>query len=266
MRPVLPVVVLIATALLSGCGLLPDKIDETADWSVSKLYSEAKTNLNDGDYETAVKYYDLVMARFPFGPYAQQAQIDIAYTHYKDNEPDAALAALDRFIKNNPQHPHVDYAYYLKGVVNFSRGQSFFDRWLPQDKSERDQGAAKESFYDFQELAQRFPDSKYTVDARQRMLFLRNNVAAYEIKAAGYYMKRGAYLAAANRAEYVIEHYQGTPIMPEAVAILFEAYSELGLDTLAGDARRVLEKNYPQHPALTGESREDNCILWIICV
>lgn len=266
MRPVLLVTVLLATALLQGCGLLPDKIDETADWSASKFYAEAKEALNDGDYTTAVEYYDSLMARFPFGHFAQQAQVDIAYAHYKDNEPDAALAALDRFIRNNPQHPHVDYAYYMKGVVNFSRDQSFFERWLPQDKSERDQGASKESFFDFQELVRRFPDSKYSADARSRMLFLRNNVAAYEIKAASYYMKRGAYVAAANRAEYVIENYQGTPIMPEAVAILFEAYDKLGLDGLAKDARRVLEQNYPDHPVVTGADKNSDCILWLFCV
>lgn len=264
-RPYLLLLVGLFTLFLSGCSLLPDEIDPTEDWSASKLYSEAKLNMQEEDYTTAIELYDKLMARFPFGRFAQQAQIDIAYCHYKDQEPDAALASLDRFIKTNPKHPHVDYAYYMKGLVNFNRGRGLIERWLPQDPSERDPGAARESFYDFEELAKRFPQSKYSADARQRMLFLRNNLGQYEVNVASYYMKREAYLAAANRAQYAIERFQGTPAMYEAIGILYLAYTKLGLDDLAADARRVMELNYPDHPFLKGKDIEEECTLWLFC-
>ncbi len=266
LTPVVLVLNLLLISTLSGCSWLPDEIDETKDWSASKTYTEAKENLNDGDYEQAIKLFDLVLARFPFGKYAQQSQIDIAYTHYKANEPDAALASLDRFIKTNPRHPHVDYAYYMKGIVNFNRGQSFITRYIPQDTSERDPGAAREAFYDFEALVKRFPDSKYTEDARMRMLFLRNNLAQHEVNVARYYMTRGAYLAAVNRSQYALERFQGAPAVGDAVGIMIRAYEALEMNDLADNARRVLKLNYPEHPVLTGADKEDDCWLWLICV
>lgn len=257
---------LLIASVLTSCGLLPDKIDKTSDWSASKIYSEAKSAMNDGDYTQAIEYYDLVLARFPFGKYAQQSQIDIAYAHYKGSEPDAALASLDNFIKTNPRHPHVDYAYYMKGLVNFTRGDSFITRFIPQDPSQRDPGAAREAFFDFETLTKRHPDSKYAEDARMRMLYLRNNLAQHEVNVARYYMKRGAFLAAANRAQYAIERFDKAPAIHDAIGILFRAYEALGMDELAENAHRVMELNYPEHPVLTGADKEDNCWLWLICV
>ncbi len=232
--------------LLAGCSLLPEEIDETKDWSASKLYNEAKDQLNDGNYETAIKYFESLEARYPFGPYAQQAELEVAYAYYKFDEPDSAIAAADRFIKIHPRHPNVDYAYYLRGLANFGRGQSLIDRYLPLDPSERDPGAARHSFQDFGELVRKFPNSRYAEDARQRMIFLRNNLAMYEVHVADYYLRRSAYVAAANRAEYVIQHYDRTPAIPRALEILVQAYRKMDMNSLAQDAQRVLQMNFPR--------------------
>jgi outer membrane protein assembly factor BamD len=244
----LPLMLLFST----GCSLLPEQIDETKNWSANKFYSEAKHSLNQGDYEGAIRYYEMLEARYPFGRYAQQAQLEVAYAYYKYNEPDSAIAAADRFIKMHPQHPHVDYAYYLKGLVNFNRGRDLMEKLLPQDSSEHDQHAARQAFHDFKALISKFPESRYAEDARQRMLFLRNNLARYEVNVAEFYMRRQAYVAAANRAKYVIENYQHTPAVIDAVAIMSDAYRMMGMPELADDARRVLELNAPAHPANAG--------------
>ncbi|MCU7905333.1 MAG: outer membrane protein assembly factor BamD [Candidatus Thiodiazotropha sp. (ex Epidulcina cf. delphinae)] len=230
------------TLLLSGCSM-PEQLDVTKEWSASQFYSEAKTALLDGEYDQAIKHYNGLQARFPFGRYATQAQLDIIYAHYKNGEPDSAIAASDRFIKLNPQSPFVDYAYYMKGLANYNRNQSFLTSILPTDPSERDAGAALDAFNDFAELVRRYPESKYSADARQRMLYLRNNLAKYQIHIARYYMKRGAYLAAANRANRVVTHFQRTDAVQEALEIMVDAYHRLGMDSLADDAQRVLALN-----------------------
>ena len=240
---------LLAAALGVGCGWFP-KTDPTVDWSAQKLYTEAKASLTSGDYEQAIRYFGLLEARYPFGRYAQQAQLEIAYAYYKYDEPDAAIAAADRFIQLYPRHPNVAYAYYLKGLANYNRGRGLVERYVPQDPSERDPGTALQSFQDFSELIKRFPDSKYAKDAAQRMLFLRNNLAQHEVHVANYYMRRRAYVAAANRAKYVIENYQRTPAVPEALVIMAKAYKLLGLDQLSDDALRVLRLNFPDHPGI----------------
>ena len=236
--------------LLGACSMLPEQKDETKDWTAKQLYTRAKGDLNSGDYENAVRHYEILEARYPFGRYAQQAQVDMAYAYYKQDEPDSAIATLDRFIRTYPRHPNVDYAYYLKGLTNFNRGQTLVDRFLPHEPAERDPGASRQAFLDFSELVKRFPDSKYAEDASQRMLFLRNNVAAYEIHVADYYIRRGAWLAAANRARYVIENYQGTPAVYDALGVLEHAYSLMGLEDLRKDVLRVIATNYPDHPSL----------------
>jgi outer membrane protein assembly factor BamD len=236
--------------VLAGCGLLQrGGDDETKGWSASKLYSEARSALNSGDFETAIKYYQTLEARYPFGRHAQQGLLDIGYAYYKFEEPDSAIAAADRFIKTYPLHPNIDYAYYLKGLVNFNRGLGPIERYVPIDASERDPAAAQQSFDDFAELVRRFPHSKYSEDARQRMTYLLNNLAQHEVHVADFYMRRGAYLAAANRAKYVVEHYPNTPATPEALRIMVDAYTKLGLPEMAGDARRVLELNQPEQTA-----------------
>jgi outer membrane protein assembly factor BamD len=249
MRPASLAAAVLVGLVVAACGLLP-KADETAGWSAQKLYSEAKEALTDGDYERAIGYYEKLEARYPFGKYAQQAMLEIAYAYYKDEEPDSAIAAADRFIRTYPRHPNVDYAYYLKGLANFNRGKGIVEKYLPQDPTERDPGAALQSFEDFSELVRRFPHSKYAADAAQRMRFLRNNLAAYEVNVAEYYLRRGAYLAAANRVSHVIEQYQRTPAVPDALVVMAEAYKMLRLDKLSQDALRVLRLNFPNHPGI----------------
>lgn len=239
-------VLFIATA----CSLLPDQIDETKNWSAERIYTEGKDALGSGEYETAIKLFETLEARYPFGRYAQQAQLEVIYAYYKYNEPVSAVAAADRFIKLYPRHPFVDYAYYLKGLANFNAGRGLVERYLPQDLSQRDPGAARQAFQDFDDLVKRFPSSKYTPDAAQRMIYLRNNLAKYEVNVASYYMKRNAFVAAANRAKYVVENYPRTPAVPDALGILAKAYKVMELNDLSSDALRVLELNYPTHPAL----------------
>lgn len=228
---------------LAGCGFFGREYDQTEGWSASKLYAEAASEMDAGSYTRAIELYEKLEARYPFGRYAMQAQLDVAYAHYKAEQPEEAVAAADRFIKLYPQNPYVDYAYYLKGIVNYNRSVGFLDKYIPTDPSQRDPGAALDAFADFSELVQRFPDSKYAVDARQRMVYLRNNLARHEVNVARYYIKREAFVAAANRANYVIEHYQRTPAVEDALETLIEAYRALGEDQLARDAQQVLELN-----------------------
>lgn len=245
-------VLVLAATLLSGCSLFGDgeENDRTKNWSASKLYSEAKASLSGGDFETAIKYYESLQARFPFGQFAQQALIDVAFAYYKTGEPESAIASADRFIKLYPTHPNVDYAFYLKGLSNFNRGSGFIERYLPQDVSQRDSGASQASFASFSELVNRFPQSRYAEDSRQRMLFLRNNLAYYELRVADYYMRRGAYIAAARRAAGVVANYDRTPAIPYALRIMTDAYEKLDMADLSNDSNRVLRMNYPEHPAM----------------
>ncbi|GAB4357898.1 MAG: outer membrane protein assembly factor BamD [Gammaproteobacteria bacterium] len=232
-------------AFIAGCAGTQE-YDETRDWSAAKFYSEAKAALQAGDYEQAIKHYETLESRFPYGRYAQQAQLEVAYAYYRYDEPDSAIAAIDRFLKLNPLHPYVDYAMYLKGLVNFNRGVGFLDRWIEDDYSKRDQQAARQAYRDFEALIKKFPDSRYASDARQRLVYLRNTLAMHEVHVARYYMKRAAWVAAANRARQVIQNYQGTPATPEALLILVKAYRALEMNNLAEDAKRVLARNYPE--------------------
>ncbi|WP_455233830.1 outer membrane protein assembly factor BamD [Thiogranum longum] len=234
---------LLTAFFILGCAGTPD--DELENVSANELYSRAKTALNSGDYETAITTFEKLEARYPFGKYAQQAQLEIAYAYYKFDEPDSAIAAADRFIRNNPGNPHLDYAYYLKGLVNYNLGADFIDRVAGREPSERDTRALRDAFNDFTQLVKQFPNSRYAEDSKQRLVFLHNQLAQYEINVANYYMRRGAYVAAANRAKYVVENYQRTPAAKEALKVLVEAYSEMGMDDLADDAQRVLDVNVP---------------------
>ena len=241
-----PAAAMLAAAMLAGCASWGETPDPTRDWSAQRLYDAAKDRLESGDYEKAIEYYEKLEVRYPFGPLAMQAQLDIVYAYYKSTEPASALAAADRFIKLHPLHPNVDYAYYLKGLVTFGEDRSVLDRLFPKDRSEHDPDAALRSFRVFEELVQRFPGSRYSEDSRQRMLYLKNVLAAHEVRVARYYMKRGAWLAAANRARYVVENYQGTPAVSDSLAIMATAYRRLGLDDLSADVVRVLELNAPE--------------------
>jgi outer membrane protein assembly factor BamD len=245
LRRVLTLISLVLFLGPAGCGLLPEVQEETAGWSAQKLYSEAKDNLNGGNYERAIKLYETLESRYPYGRYAQQAQLDIAYAYYKDNEALSAITAADRFIKLHPNHPNVDYAYYLKGLANFTENSGVFAGLVEQDMSERDQKAAKDAFDSFKELSTRFPDSKYTPDALARMKYLVNAIAYNEIHVAKYYLKRQAYVAAANRADNVVKNYPQTPAVEEALAIMVVSYDKLGIKDLRDDAMRVLKMNFP---------------------
>ena len=235
---------------LSACSYFGEKDDETASWDADRLYAEAKGQLDSGYYSQAVENYQKLETRFPFGTHAQQALLDLAYAYYKDDEPESAISACERFIKLYPQNVHVDYAYYLKGLTNFNRGKGLTDRFLPTDESQRDPGAALRAFQDFSELVKRFPESEYVEDAEQRMRYLRNNLAQNEVHIANYYMRRGAFLAAVNRARYVVENYPRTPAVPDALVLMAKAYRILEMNDLLEDALRVLELNYPNHPGI----------------
>jgi outer membrane protein assembly factor BamD len=237
------ITILIAMILLSGCGIIGKEFDETEGWTASELYNKAARELDAANYTRAIDLYKKLEARYPFGRYAMQGQLDIAYAYYKGDEPEQAVAAADRFIKLYPQNPYVDYAYYLKGVVNYNRSIGFLDRFVPIDTSQRDPGSALDAFNDFAELIRLYPDSKYAADARQRMLHLRNNLAEGELHVARYYMERGAYVAAVARAQYVVERYQRTGAVEDALELMAQAYDRLGEERLASDARRVLTMN-----------------------
>jgi outer membrane protein assembly factor BamD len=234
----------IASAI-AGCGFLSSKEDETANWSAGKLYAEAKEAEADGTWDKAAKYLEKLEARYPYGQFAVQAQLELAYVYWKADDIGSALAACDRFIKLHPNHPTVDYAYYLKGLINFNEDQGFAGYVSTQDLTERDPKAARDAFDAFKELATRFPNSKYTPDAIQRMNYLVNAMASHEVHVARYYMKRGAYLAAANRSQVAIKTYPSAPAVEQALFILVAAYEKLGMEDLRADAERVLLKNYP---------------------
>ena len=237
--------------ILQGCETLnssesSSELDkEYVGWDAAKFHENAKSAMEAENYQKSIKLYETLEARYPFGEYAAQAQLDIAYVYYKNGDPEAAIAATDRFIKIHPRHASVDYAYYLKGLVNFNRSIGFIERFLPTDVSQRNPDNIKVAHENFQELVRRFPDSKYTPDAKQRILSLKNNLAMYEVHVARFYLKRKAYLAAANRAGYVVKEYKQTPAIPYALEVMQEAYTKLGLTELASDAKRVYQKNFP---------------------
>ncbi len=235
--------------LLLGCASAP-KPDETSDWPVDRLYESAKSALRGGDYPAAIALYKTLEARFPYGTYAEQAQIEIAFAHFKNDEPELALAAADRFTRLHPTHPSVDYAYYLKGLISFSEGETGFIDMLTGtaggSRAETDPQAALDAFNAFRDLATRYPDSRYAADARQRMAFLLNTLARHNLSVARYYMKRGAYVAVVNRAKYVIENYQSTPAVEDALGLMAIAYREMGMNELTDDTLRVLRMNFPE--------------------
>lgn len=207
------------------------------------MYAEAKEHFADGSYDKAIKSYEALQARYPYGRYAQQAQMEIAYTYFKQREADSALAAVDRFIKQYPNNAHVDYAYYLKGLINFNEDLGMLGKVVKQDLSERDPAAAQSAFEAFKELSTRFPNSQYTPDAKLRMQYLVSALARYEVHVADYYLRRGAYVAALNRAKDIIAAYPQTPATRDALRIMVRAYDALDMQDLRNDTQRVLDKN-----------------------
>jgi outer membrane protein assembly factor BamD len=242
---------LLAAALVAGCSSLKDD-DRTATMSPNKIYAEAKDEMDSGSWDKAVPLLEKLEGRAAGTPLAQQAQLDRAYAQYKSGDQPAALATIDRFMKLHPASPALDYALYLKGIVNFNDNLGMFSSLSRQDLSERDQKAAKESFDSFRELSTRYPESKYTPDARARMVYIVNSLAQYEVHVARFYYSRGAYVAAVNRAQEAIADYRDAPALEEALAILMRSYDALGMPKLRDDAHRVLEKNYPNSTWLGG--------------
>src|SRR5258706_1706482 len=248
MRPsLLAAVALLAALVLGGCAAIKAD-DETIGWTAQKLYGEAKDAINNKDYQKAVRYLEKLEARYPYGRYAQQAQLEVAYCQFKDNERASAIAAADRFIKLYPNHQNVDYAWYLKGLINFNQLEGALSWLTTPDMSDRDPKASRDAFLAFKEVVTRFPDSRYAPDSGARMRYLINALANNEVHVARYYMKRGAYVAAANRAQYAIEHYPQAPQIEEAMVILMQAYSALGLADLRDSTHRVLLKTFPSSP------------------
>lgn len=245
---------------LSGCSSTPDDVTQT--WSPNKIYAEAKDEINQGGWDKAIDLLEKLEGRAAGTTLAQQAQLDRAYVHYKTGEQPQAIATLDRFIKLNPASPALDYALYLRGLVNFNDNLGVLSSISRQDLSERDQRAAKESFESFKELVTRFPDSRYTPDARLRMNYVVNSLAQYEVHVARYYYSRGAYVAAINRAQMALNDYRDVPALEEALVVMVRSYNALGMTQLRDDARRVLEKNYPQRDALGGSIRPNSNPWW----
>ena len=250
---------------VAGCGLLPSgNDDETVGWSAQRLYGEAKDAMADKDWTKAIKYFEKLEARYPYGRFAQQAQLEVAYAHWKDGERASALAAADRFIKLYPNHPHVDYAYFLKGLINFNELSGLLTWLTSPDMTDRDPKATREAFESFREVHTRFPQSKYAEDSAARMRYLLNALASHEVHVARYYMKRTAYLAAANRAQYAIQNYPQATATEEALFIMVKAYDALGLSDLRDAAERVMRTNFPQSAYFTPGGPKKNVPWWRI--
>lgn len=229
------------------------RIEASETMPVDAMYAEAKRSLDENEIDRAVKFYERLVARFPYGRYHEQAQIELAYALYRDNKPDEALSAINRFIKIYPTHPRIDYALYLRGLVNFNRRVGLLEKYFSDDITRRDLQYARQSFQDFGELVSKYPNSEYAGDARLRMLHLRNGLANAELMVASYYFRRGAYVAAANRAKFLLETYQEAPAAADALAVMAESYRRLGRTQLGDETEQVLKLNYPEHPYLAGE-------------
>jgi outer membrane protein assembly factor BamD len=256
-----PASLVLATGLmLAGCSSTPKDI--TVGWSPEKIYSQAREEADNGAWDKAIGLFEKLEGRAAGTVLAQQAQIDKAFAQYKTSDKVQAVATLDRFIRLHPTSPALDYALYLKGLVNFNDNLGLFSFITNQDLSERDQKAAKDSYESFRELTTRFPESKYSPEARQRMTYIVNSLAAYEVHVARYYASRGAHVAAINRAQQAIADYPGVPASEEALAILISSYDAMGMQALRDDAKRVLEKNFPQSAYIQGDGVKKSKNWW----
>jgi outer membrane protein assembly factor BamD len=246
-RSVTAIALSLALSLLAGCGWFGDKtVDVKKDWTPLQFYNAAKEELESGNWGTAIKLYEQLEAKYPFGRFAQQAQIETAYAYYKDNETAQCVTVCDRFMKQFPNHPNLDYVLYLKGLANFKEDLGMLTFIAAQDLADRDPKAARESFEVFKELVQRFPDSRYAADARLRMLYLVDALARHEVHVAQYYIRRGAYLAAINRAQTVITRYPNSPERRAALDVMVIAYDRMNMPEMRDDTRKILAKNFPE--------------------
>jgi outer membrane protein assembly factor BamD len=241
---------------LSGCGLFADKVDPKKDWTAAEFYKAGKHEFDSGNWEASIKIFEALESKYPYGRFAQQAQIETAYAYYKQGDSAQAVSAVDKFTKLHPNHPNLDYALYLRALVFFKEDLGPITRLIPQDLADRDPKAARESFEGFKDLVTRFPNSRYAPDARMRMAYLVEALARHEIHVAQYYLGRGAYLAAANRAQDAITRFPSSPIHREALEIMVEAYDRMGTTELRDGARKVLAKNFPaERMAAEGQNR-----------
>lgn len=248
MRSIRLFVLLAFVLVLPACSLFHGKRDNFDAMSVEMLYSRATSALKDGNYGAAEQLYNKLIARFPYGPYTERAQINLAYAQFKSDKPDDAYSTVNRFIRTYPASTDIAYAFYLRGLINFNRSGGMLSRLFPVDRTKRDQGYAVQSFDDFSLLLQRYPDSRYAADARQRMIWLRNGLAQFEMNIAFYYYERQAYIAALNRAQYVLNHYQQAPQTGDALALMVQCYKHLDDPKLEKQTLSVLTLNYPKHP------------------
>ena len=239
--------------LATSCSKFFDRDDPLETLAVEPMYETAKSALESGNTGRAERFYKRLIARFPFGPYTEQSQLELAYAQFRASKGEEALSTLNRFIKTYPTHLHVDYAYYLRAVVNFNSGNALLDRLVGTDATQRDQSSLRQSFNDFAELIRRFPNSRYTADARQRMVYVRNQLARHEINVAKYYLRRGAWIGAAKRGQYIVEFFPQSTYQGDALAVMAESYRRLGQDDLADDAMRVLRTNDPDHAYFSGD-------------
>lgn len=229
---------------LVGCSSAP----KTPQLSERQFYEDAQDAIESNNMTLAIERLQGLESRYPFGRYASQAKLDLIYCYYRSLDYEAAAATAERFINTNPDHSQLDYAYYMKGLASYSVDRGILERFIPSDFTERDMGPARESFEDFNRLINQFPNSIYASDARQRMVYLRNLLAAYELHAAEFYMRRGAFAAAANRGRYVVENFDTSPSVPNALVIMAEAYTELDLMDLRDSSVEMLKYNFPEHP------------------
>jgi outer membrane protein assembly factor BamD len=248
-KPLKYILILLVSLSLWGCSS-NDELPDMADTGEQGMYEDIQRYLKNESYNEAVRGLQLLESRYPFGKYAEQAQLELIYAHYQAYEHEAAVEAADRFIRLHPQHPNVDYAYYMKGLAAYTGNDDIFDRFVPTDPSQRDLSHSKEAFAEFVQLLARYPDSPYAADARARMIALRNVLARHEIAVANYYFRRGAYLAATNRGAYVVENFQQTPAVADGLAVMAQGYILLGYNELARETIEVLALNYPDHYSL----------------
>jgi outer membrane protein assembly factor BamD len=255
-RSVTALAALLVAIALGGCSFFKDETDKRKDWTAAQFYQAAKAEFDNHNWDAAIKLYEQLESRFPYGRFAQQAELEIAYAYFKQGETASALSAIDKFVKLHPNHPNLDYAIYLKGLVNFKEDLGLIARFAKQDLADRDPKAARESFEAFKDLVTRFPDSRYAPDSMERMAYLVEALARHEVNVAQYYLSRGAYIAAINRAQDAITRFPNSPTHREALEVMIEAYDRLGMRDMRDDTRKVLAKNYPRDKmAAEGQNR-----------
>ena len=248
--------ILMLAVTLGGCQSMGklfggDREAETETLPVEEMYTSAKDSMNSANYDRAGRYYQRLVSRFPYGAYSEQAQLELAYVQYRQSKTEEATSTINRFIRTYPTHPHIDYAYYLKALINFDRSSGLLLRLARQDMSARDLGAPTQSLNDFADVVRRYPNSRYAPDARQRMIYLRNVLARHELNVGLYYLRKDAFVAAANRGKYLLQTFPQSEYESDALALMVAAYTGLGQEELAADTRKVLQLNYPDHPSLT---------------